>query len=58
MNLLRGTYVIALHLYHYPTASFLCRFNNVVTFCVEERVSWRGAAHLNPALERVMPGAR
>jgi len=53
VNLLRGAYTVSLHIFHHPTNKFLNRINNVLTFTVEERVSWQGISHLNPKLRRV-----
>lgn len=52
-NLLRGAYVISLHIYYTPNSQFLCRIDNITTFSLEERISWRGVSHLNPALEKI-----
>jgi len=55
MNLLRGTYVVSLHVYHSPTARFLCRADRVASFFVEETISWQGVSHLDPAVRKVEP---
>ncbi len=51
VNLLRGTYVLGLHIYDYPRAQFLWRSDGLVTFAVDERCSYAGVAHLRPTLE-------
>jgi lipopolysaccharide transport system ATP-binding protein len=53
MNLLRGAYTVSFHILHYPTAKILNRTGNVLTFNVEERVSWQGVSHLNPVLKKI-----
>jgi hypothetical protein len=50
MNLLRGAYVVSLHIYHVPTARYIARAHKVTNFFVEEAVSWQGVAHLEPSL--------
>jgi lipopolysaccharide transport system ATP-binding protein len=52
VNLLRGAYTISFHILHHPSSKFLNRTGNILTFTVEERISWRGVAHLNPVLNR------
>jgi len=49
-NLLRGAYVIVLHLYHQPTAKFLAHSVSGGHFTVEEAISFQGVAHLAPSL--------
>jgi len=49
-NLLRGAYVITLHIFHYPTAKHITYAKNLIYFSVEERLSCSGTAHLNPIL--------
>lgn len=53
INLLRGSYSISLHLYHYPSATFLTRAKNVAFFTVEERVSWHGVTHIKPLIHSI-----
>ena len=50
MNLLRGAYVVSLHVYHVPTARYIARAYKVANFFVEETVSWQGVTHLEPSL--------
>lgn len=50
VNLLRSSYTISLHVYHYPSAKILIWNKNAVFFSVEERISYNGIAHLNPIL--------
>jgi len=50
VNLLRGAYIIVLHLYHCPTAKFLGWIRPAAFFSVEETASWQGLAHVNPLL--------
>jgi lipopolysaccharide transport system ATP-binding protein len=52
MNLLRGAYVVSLHIYHFPTGRFLCRADRVANFYVEETVSWQGVSHLTPVVRK------
>ena len=52
MNLLRGAYVLSLHIYHVPTARFIARAGSVVNFFIEETLSWQGVTHLAPTLLR------
>lgn len=49
-NLLRGTYAISLHIYHYPSARHIVYLKNLLFFSVEERFSYDGIAHLEPLL--------
>ena len=49
-NLLRGAYSISLRIFHYPSAGRLVSVDNGVFFSVEERMSRKGVAHLNPRL--------
>ncbi len=53
VNLLRGVYTISLHVLHHPSARFLCWARNILTFTVDEMVSWQGCAHLNPILSKI-----
>jgi lipopolysaccharide transport system ATP-binding protein len=53
MNLLRGTYVITLHVFHTLTARYLCRADRIASFFIEETLSWQGVSHLNPAVRPV-----
>jgi lipopolysaccharide transport system ATP-binding protein len=53
MNLLRGAYVVSLFIYHRPTGRFLIRVNRVLSFFVEETVSFQGICHLNPVIQRL-----
>jgi len=53
MNLLRGAYVVSLHIFHFPTARFLCRADRLANFYVEETMSCKGVSHLSPALRKV-----
>jgi homopolymeric O-antigen transport system ATP-binding protein len=55
MNLLRGAYAVSLHVYHSPTAQYLCRADRAVSFFIEETVSWQGVSHLSPKVRRVQP---
>jgi lipopolysaccharide transport system ATP-binding protein len=48
LNLLRGAYVISMHIYHTPSSRHVCRVERVVNFFVEETVSWQGVSHLAP----------
>jgi ABC-type polysaccharide/polyol phosphate transport system ATPase subunit len=51
MNLLRGAYVVSLFVYHCPTARYLSRVNRVLSFFVEETMSWQGVCHLSPVVQ-------
>src|SRR6202040_3102734 len=42
MNLLRGAYVVSLHIYHSPTARFIVHADRAASFFMEESVSWQG----------------
>nr|WP_279342523.1 ABC transporter ATP-binding protein [Geotalea sp. SG265] len=53
INLLRGSYSVSLHMYHYPSATFLTRVKNIAYFSVEERVSWHGVTHISPLLHSI-----
>ncbi len=53
VNLLRGSYSISLHLYHYPSATFLTRVKNIAFFTVEERLSWHGVTHIRPLIHAI-----
>ncbi|ACM21298.1 ABC transporter, ATP-binding protein [Geotalea daltonii FRC-32] len=53
INLLRGSYSVSLHLYHYPSATFLTRVKNIAYFSVEERVSWHGVTHISPLIHSI-----
>lgn len=50
LNLLRGAYVVSLHVFHSPTARFLCRADRMASFYVEETASWEGVCHLSPVV--------
>jgi lipopolysaccharide transport system ATP-binding protein len=50
MNLLRGAYVVSLHILHTPTARFIVQADRAASFFVEENVSWQGVTHLAPTL--------
>jgi homopolymeric O-antigen transport system ATP-binding protein len=50
MNLLRGAYLVSMHIYHSPTAKFIVRAERVSSFFVEESASWQGVTHLAPTL--------
>jgi len=54
MNLLRGAYVVSVHIYHVPTARYIARAYRAVNFFVEETISWQGVAHLAPTVSRVL----
>ena len=49
-NLLRGAYSVSLLISHYPSARGLVSVENGVFFSVEERISRKGVAYLNPRL--------
>lgn len=53
INLLRGSYSVSLHMYHYPSATFLTRVKNIAYFSVEERVSWHGVTHISPLIHSI-----
>jgi lipopolysaccharide transport system ATP-binding protein len=53
VNLLRGAYTISFHILHHPTDKFLFKTRTILSFTVEERISWRGVAHLNPVLNMI-----
>ena len=48
MNLLRGAYVVSLHIYHTPTARWVVYADRATSFFVTEGLSWEGVAHLAP----------
>jgi lipopolysaccharide transport system ATP-binding protein len=50
MNLLRGAYVVSLHIYHSPTARWVVRADRAASFFVAEGLSWEGVAHLAPTI--------
>jgi homopolymeric O-antigen transport system ATP-binding protein len=50
MNLLRGAYVVSLHIYHGPTGRHIAYADRAANFFVEETVSCQGVSHLNPIL--------
>ena len=50
VNLLRGAYIIQLHIHHGASGMFLARVNPAAFFSVEERVSYEGVSHLEPLL--------
>jgi lipopolysaccharide transport system ATP-binding protein len=53
VNLLRGAYTISLHVHHPSSGQYLFKARTIVSFTVEERISWCGVAHLNPILNGV-----
>jgi lipopolysaccharide transport system ATP-binding protein len=50
MNLLRGAYVVSLHIYHSPSARFVVHADRAASFFVAEGLSWEGIAHLAPII--------
>lgn len=53
LHLLRGAYVISLHVFHLPSARFLCRADRMASFYVEETLSWEGVSHICPVVRTV-----
>lgn len=52
MNLLRGAYVVSLHVYHCPTAQYLAYAGRTVNFFVDETFSWNGVSDLAPVARK------
>jgi homopolymeric O-antigen transport system ATP-binding protein len=50
MNLLRGAYVVSLHIYHCSTSRHIGYADRVANFFVQETLSWEGVTHLHPTL--------
>ena len=50
MNLLRGAYVLSLHIYHKPTNCYIARADRIANFFMDEALSWEGVTHLHPTL--------
>jgi ABC-type polysaccharide/polyol phosphate transport system ATPase subunit len=50
MNLLRGAYVVSLHIYHTPSAQWIVYADRAASFFVAEGLSWDGVAHLAPTI--------
>jgi hypothetical protein len=50
MNLLRGAYIVSLHIYHSPSARFVVRADRAASFFVAEDMSWEGVAHMAPTI--------
>ena len=49
-NLLRGSYIMTLHIYHYPSTTFPVYKKDFLHFSVEELISQTGVSHLIPIL--------
>ncbi|HEY6903609.1 MAG TPA: ABC transporter ATP-binding protein [Candidatus Acidoferrales bacterium] len=50
MNLLRGAYVVSLHVFNRATSRHIAYADRVANFFVEETLSWEGMTHLQPNL--------